>query len=83
MKQGTRGEGVSPDGSHTPEWDLPHFADGFGGGLIGGLLYCMLLAYFNPGELVLAWQRVITLALALGCFEVWRARKRASGPRGK
>ncbi len=51
---------------------LRAFADGFGGGLAGGLLYCLVLASFHPAELERAWLRVLALSLVFGGFEIWR-----------
>ena len=48
------------------------FADGFGGGLIGGLIYCLVLAYADPQGLQFVWLRVLALALTFGGFEMWR-----------
>jgi predicted lipid-binding transport protein (Tim44 family) len=55
---------------------LRAFADGFGGGLVGGLMYCLVLAYFQPAELALAPLRVAALALTFGGFEVWRVTRK-------
>jgi hypothetical protein len=53
------------------------FADAMGGTVLSGLLYCLVVAWFHPGGLELAWMRVIALALIFGGFEVWRvARER-------
>ncbi len=53
------------------------FADGVAGSVLGGLLYCLVVAWFHPGGIELAWMRVIALALIFGGFEVWRvARER-------
>ncbi len=81
--------GVSPWVSTHPQGELPRrstvlsfpalhaFADGFWGGLIGGLVYCLVLAYFDPDDLEIAWLRVLALALTFGAFEMWRViRKR-------
>ncbi len=54
---------------------LRAFADGFGGGLIGGLIYCLGLAYFHPGGLEFAWPRVLALSLIFGGFEMWRVTR--------
>lgn len=51
------------------------FADGFGGGLIGGLIYCLALAYLYPARLESAWLRVAIVSLAFGCFELWRVTR--------
>lgn len=51
---------------------LRAFADGFLGGLTGGLLYCLALAYFHPAGLDLAWLRVAAVSLTFGGFEMWR-----------
>ncbi|MDX1981596.1 MAG: hypothetical protein SFV51_15110 [Bryobacteraceae bacterium] len=51
------------------------FADGFGGGLIGGLIYCLALAYLHPARLESAWLRVAIVSLAFGCFEMWRVTR--------
>ncbi len=48
------------------------FADGFGGGLIAGFLYCSLVAYSDPDGLPLAWMRVLVLSTIFGGFEIWR-----------
>lgn len=51
------------------------FANGFLGGLLGGTLYFMAVAYFQPGGLELAGLRVLALSLTLAGFEVWRSRR--------
>lgn len=54
---------------------LRAFADGFGGVLAGGLLYCLVLGYFHSEELALASMRVLLLALVVGGFEAWRVTR--------
>ena len=80
--------GVSPRVSTHPRQEVPGrstvllcpvlraFADGFGGGLIGGLMYCLALAYFNPDGVEFAWGRVLALSLTFGGFETWRVTRR-------
>ncbi|MBL8177438.1 MAG: hypothetical protein JNK48_22365 [Bryobacterales bacterium] len=51
------------------------FADGFFGGILGGLLYCIALSYLYPAGLDQAWMRVATISLTLGGFETWRVRR--------
>jgi hypothetical protein len=48
------------------------FAGGFGGGLTGGLMYCLVVARFYPAGIELAWMRVLALSLIFGGFEMWR-----------
>jgi len=51
------------------------FADGFIGGLLGGAVYCLAVAYLQPGGLMLAALRVLALSLTFAGFEVWRVRR--------
>lgn len=79
--------GVSPRVSTHPRQEVPGrstvllcpvlraFADGFGGGLIGGLMYCLALAYFNPDGVEFAWGRVLALSLTFVGFETWRVTR--------
>jgi len=61
---------------------LRAFADGFGSSLLGGLVYCLLLVYCRPGDLIFAWPGVIVLAMTFGGFEMWRiAPRRTPGRR--
>ena len=55
---------------------LRAFADGFGGGVAGGLIYCLGVAYFDPGGFALAWMRALALAFIFGGFEVWWATRK-------
>jgi len=55
---------------------LRAFADGFGGGLIGGIVYCLVMVCFHPVELEFAWLRVLALSLTFGGFEMWRVTRR-------
>lgn len=77
--------GVSPcvfthpqrEGSTLPSLPaLGAFADGFGGSLIGGLMYCLVLVYFHPDGLEVACLRVVALSLTFGGFEMWRVRRK-------
>ncbi len=80
--------GVSPCVSPHPQREVPRrsilqsppalraFADGFGGGLFGGLMYCLVLAYFHPDGLEFAWLRVLALSLTFGGFEMWRVTRK-------
>lgn len=52
------------------------FLDGFSSSIVGGLLYCVVLANWNPVELNSAWQQVLALSLAFGGFETWRATRK-------
>ncbi|MBA3975717.1 MAG: hypothetical protein C0504_16045 [Candidatus Solibacter sp.] len=54
---------------------LRAFADGFVGSLAGGLVYCMILAYFSSQDLQIAGLRVLALSLTFGGFEMWRVRR--------
>ena len=57
-----------------------NFADGFVGGLTGGAVYWILLAYLDPGGLEFAWVRILAVSLGFGVVEVLRvARKRKQG----
>ena len=51
---------------------LRAFANGFGCGLIGGLLHCIALALLHPEGLDLVWARVLAVSLAFGFIEMWR-----------
>ena len=74
--------GTSSSSSPHPEREIPPnstvplkrlsraFADGFAGGLCGGLLYYLVLACFYPDGLELVWLRVLVVSLALGTFEM-------------
>jgi predicted lipid-binding transport protein (Tim44 family) len=57
---------------------LRAFADGFVGSLAGGLVYCMILAYFSSQDLQIAGLRVLALSLTFGGFEMWRVRRMRS-----
>lgn len=48
------------------------FADGFGGGLFGGLFYAALQTYFQLGGFEYSWLSIFTLALSFGTFEMLR-----------
>ena len=64
---------------------LRNFADGFLGGLMGGLAYWLLLTHFYPEGLEFAWLRILAVSLSFGGFEMWRAarsRKRNGGQHG-
>lgn len=52
------------------------FADGFCGGILGGLLYCIALSYLYPTGLDQAWMRILAISLTLGGFETWRVMRR-------
>ncbi|MBE0658021.1 MAG: hypothetical protein IH602_10045 [Bryobacteraceae bacterium] len=79
--------GVSLVVSTTPMQEVPYFStalhspalrgfvDGFVGSLVGGLVYCMILAYFNYQDLQIAGLRVLALSLTFGGFEMWRVRR--------
>lgn len=76
--------GVSPDiSTEAPRRStapslpaLRAFIDGFGGGLIGGLIYCLGLVYFHLAGIEFAWLRVLVLSLTFGCFEMWRVKRK-------
>ncbi len=55
---------------------LRAFADGFSGGILAGLLYCIALSYFYPAGLDRAWMRVLAISLTFGGFETWRVMRR-------
>lgn len=55
---------------------LRAYADGFASSLIGGLIYCLALARFDPEALNSVWWRVLTVSLACGGIELWRASRR-------
>lgn len=63
-----------------PAWRA--FADGFGGGLIGGLVYCLVMAYIDPRGLDYAWLRVLALSLTFGALEMWRISRKPSRAAG-
>ena len=48
------------------------FADGFGGGLTGGLIYSAAHNAFHPTGLEFAWLRILALSVTFGGFEIWR-----------
>jgi hypothetical protein len=52
------------------------FADGFLSSLVGGLVYCLILVFYYPGELGLGWFRVLVLSGTFGCVEMWRVMRR-------
>ncbi len=54
---------------------LRAFADGLVGSLIGGLVYCLIMAYYHPEGLQIAGLRVLALSLTFGGFEMWRVRR--------
>jgi hypothetical protein len=54
---------------------LRAFADGFVGSLAGGLVYCLILAYYGSQDLQIAGMRVLALSLTFGGFEMWRVRR--------
>ena len=54
---------------------LRAYADGFVSSLIGGLIYCLILARFYPEALDSAWWRVLAVSLACGCIELWRVSR--------
>lgn len=58
----------------SPTWRA--FVDGFGGSLVGGLTFCVVLAYVHPDGLELAWLRVLAVSMIFGGFEMWRAARR-------
>lgn len=57
----------------VPVWRA--FADGFSGGILAGLLYCLGLAYFYPAGLEYAWLRVLAMSCTFGGFETWRGMR--------
>jgi hypothetical protein len=78
---------MKPDAGSTttplatpPRWRA--FADGCGGGLLGGVVYCLLVSYFQPSGLHAAWLRVAGLALVLGAVETWRVAHKIHLPKG-
>ena len=54
---------------------LRNFADGFLGGLMGGLAYWLLLTHFYPEGLEFAWLRILAVSLSFGGFEMWRVAR--------
>lgn len=54
---------------------LRAFAGGFMSSLIGGLVYTLILSYFEPDGLRLALLRALALSLTFGAFEAWRVRR--------
>jgi len=65
----TRG-GIAPAGLQHG-WRA--FSDGFGWSLAGGAVYTLGVSYLYPDDASLAWLRVLSIAIALGVFEMWRA----------
>ena len=51
------------------------FADGFGGGLVGGLVYAALQTYFQLGGFDYSWLSILALALSFGTFEMLRVSR--------
>lgn len=58
--------------SPLPFTALRGFADGFGGGLIGGLLYYPLQTSLQLGGFAYSWLSIFALALSFGTFEMLR-----------
>jgi len=73
-----RSPGLKPSHLVMTMWlpALRAYADGFVSSLIGGLIYCLILARFHPAALDSAWWRVLAGALACGCIELWRVSRR-------
>ena len=65
-------QNTSPHSTPSMPAALLAFADGFCSSLVGGLLYCLILALYYPSGLSLAWLRVVALCVACGGFEMWR-----------
>ena len=57
------------------------FSDGFVGGMTGGALYRLLIAYFYPAGWTCSWMQVLALAMILGSFESWRVVQGRPRPR--
>lgn len=55
---------------------LRAYADGFTSSLVGGLLYCLALARFQPEALSSVWWRVLAVSFACGGIELWRVSRR-------
>jgi hypothetical protein len=53
------------------------FSDGFVGGVLGGASYRLLMRQLHAEGWECPWGRVVLVALLLGCFEAWRATRRA------
>lgn len=51
------------------------FVNGFVGSLVGGIVYCLILAYYHSQDLQIAGLRVLALSLTFGGFEMWRVRR--------
>lgn len=51
---------------------LRAYADGFLSSLMGGLLYCLVIARIQPEALDSAWWRVGAMSLIFGGVELWR-----------
>ena len=70
--------------TYSRVWELPRrltvppipalhaFAEGFCGGLTGGVVYCVVLACFQIDRLDLACLRALALSLVFGGGEMWR-----------
>ena len=52
------------------------YADGFLSSLMGGLLYCLVIARIQPEALDSAWWRVGAMSLLFGGVELWRDSRR-------
>jgi hypothetical protein len=57
---------------------LKAFADGFGGAVIGGVVYWVLVDNLVRGVPDFPWLKVLALAAACGSFELWRVSRQAA-----
>ncbi|HUQ91049.1 MAG TPA: hypothetical protein VM120_05150 [Bryobacteraceae bacterium] len=55
---------------------LKGFADGFGGGILGGLAYWKLASLLGNSGVPFPSFKVASLAIVLGFFEAWRVSRR-------
>jgi hypothetical protein len=58
-----------------PARTLKGFVDGFGGGIVGGVAYWLIVIVCQGGA-EFPWFRVLAISLAFGCFEAWRVDRR-------
>ncbi|MCC6393720.1 MAG: hypothetical protein IT167_24190 [Bryobacterales bacterium] len=55
---------------------LKGFADGFGGGVLGGLAYWMIAGLLGAGGLPFPTVKVAAIAVGFGIFESWRVSRK-------
>ncbi|MBI3683597.1 MAG: hypothetical protein HY235_24745 [Acidobacteria bacterium] len=73
VSEDNQGAGA-PARIHRRLWKA--FADGFGGGILGGLAYWCLASLFQAGGAPFPWLQVMAIALGCGVVEVYRVGRR-------